>query len=180
MSDETSGRQAGDPFDVRHAEISALTERLGADHPRTLQKRLMLAREFLQRGRSDDALNESVSIRSDLNQAGQRYANREVAVLRRMLVDSFLQLGQLQEATAEQEVVTSLHLQMFGAENIRHIGSRANLATMLLRGGDPRRAATEAGRALTSAVQILGPDHVITMASRTTLADADARLREDR
>lgn len=180
MSDETPEEPITQPIDVRRAEIFALAARLGVNHPRTLQKRLMLARELLQRGRSGEASDESSAIRRDLDQTAQLFVDHEITVLRRMLVDLLLQLGRLEEATAEQEVVTSLHRHMFGTEHIRHIGSQANLAMMLLRGGDPRRAAAEAGQALTSAVHILGPHHVITMASRTTLADAQARLHEDR
>lgn len=179
MSDETPEGPAARPIDVRRAEISALTTRLGANHPRTLQKRLMLARELLERGHPDEASEQSTAIRQDLDQASRLFADHEIAVLRRMLVGLFLQLARLEEATAEQEMVTSLNRHEFGTEDIRYIGSRVNLATMLMRGGDPRRAATEAGQALTSAVHILGPHHVITTASRTTLADAQARLRRD-
>src|SRR5579875_1184282 len=172
MGGETPEGPAGEPFDARRAEISALTIRLGADHPQTLQKRLMSARELLERGSSGEASEESASIRADTDQAAQRFRDHEIVFLRRMLVDLFLHLGKLEEAAAEQQSVAVLHRRIFGADHAQSIGSQANLATMLLRTGDRQRAAEEAGRALTAAVCVLGSDHVITATARATLTRA--------
>jgi tetratricopeptide (TPR) repeat protein/tRNA A-37 threonylcarbamoyl transferase component Bud32 len=163
--------QFGRAIPLYRAALRTREEKLGPDHPDTLQTRSNLAESYRFDGRAPEAIAlEEETLRLRAAKLGPDHP--DTLQSRDNLAESYRAAGRLDKAIAMHEETLKLSAARLGPDHRETLKSRSNLGNAYLAAGRTAEATAMHEETLKLSAARLGPDFIDTLVSRLNLAAA--------